>query len=147
MALFKFTKAILSNQPIDVYNYGDMVRDFTYIDDLVRAIELLAEKIPLTEKQRSKGTLSFDSLSPVAPFRVVNIGNSSSVPLIKFIAEIEKVIGKEAKKNFKPMQAGDVPSTLASNKLLRELTNFSPNTNVKVGIKNFIDWYRFFYKV
>ena len=144
MALFKFTKAILNDDPIDVYNYGDMKRDFTYVDDLVQAITLLIDAVPARD---SEGHCPSDSLSPVAPFRVVNIGNSDSVQLTDFIEAIEAATGKQAKRNLMPMQAGDVPTTWADASLLKELTGYSPKTTVTDGIKNFVDWYRDFYGV
>jgi len=144
MALFKFTKAILNDEPIDVYNYGDMKRDFTYVDDLVQAITLLIDVVPARD---SKGQCPSDSLSPVAPFRVVNIGNSDSVRLTDFIEAIEAATGKQAKRNLMPMQAGDVPATWADASLLKELTGYSPKTTVTDGVKNFVDWYRDFYGV
>ena len=144
MALFKFTKAILNEDPIDVYNYGDMKRDFTYVDDLVRAITLLIDAVPMKD---SKGQCPSDSLSPVAHFRVVNIGNSDSVQLTDFIEAIEAATGKQANRNLMPMQAGDVPATWADASLLKELTGYSPKTTVTDGVKNFVDWYRDFYGV
>ena len=144
MALFKFTKAILNDDPIDVYNYGDMKRDFTYIDDLVQAITLLIDAVPARD---SEGHCPSDSLSPVAPFRIVNIGNSNSVQLTDFIEAIEAATGKQAKRNLMPMQAGDVPATWADASLLKELTGYSPKTTVTDGVKNFVDWYRDFYGV
>ena len=144
MALFKFTKAILNDEPIDVYNYGDMKRDFTYVDDLVQAITLLIGAVPTKD---SEGHCSSDSLSPVAPFRVVNIGNSDSVQLTDFIEAIEAATGKQAKRNLMPMQAGDVPATWADASLLKGLTGYSPVTTVTDGVKNFVDWYRDFYGV
>ena len=144
MALFKFTKAILDDVPIDVYNYGDMKRDFTYINDLIQAITLLIGVVPAKD---SEGSCPSDSLSPVAPFRVVNIGNSDSVQLTDFIEAIEAATGKQAKRNLMPMQAGDVPATWADASLLKELTGYSPKTTVIDGVKNFVDWYRDFYSV
>lgn len=141
MALFKFTKAMLENKKIDIFNNGEMQRDFTYIDDLVKAITLLIEAIPNVEasKSFSEGT---DSLSPVAPFRVVNIGNAKPVQLMEFIEALEKSLGFKAKKNYLPMQAGDVPKTFADTRLLTELTGFSPTTETEVGIEHFVKWYR-----
>ena len=144
MAPFKFTKAILNDEPIDVYNFGDMKRDFTYVDDLVQAIILLIDAVPAKD---ADGDFPSDSLSPVAPFRVVNIGNSDSVQLTDFIEAIEVATGKQAKRNLMPMQAGDVPATWADASLLQELTGYSPKTSVKDGVKNFVDWYRDFYDV
>jgi len=144
MALFKFTKAILNDDPIDVYNFGDMKRDFTYVDDLVHAISLLIGAVPANSYDlKHEG----DSLSPVAPFRVVNIGNSDSVQLTDFIEAIELAVGKQAKRNLMPMQAGDVPATWADATLLKELTGYSPKTSVIDGVAKFVDWYRDFYEV
>ena len=144
MALFKFTKAILQGAPIDVYNYGDMRRDFTYIDDLVEAIRLLIEAVP----ERPEGPVAAgDSLSPVAPWRVVNIGNSEPVQLTDFIAAIEAATGKTATRNLMPMQAGDVPATWADASLLRKLTGYTPKTRVPEGVAAFVDWYRSYYRV
>lgn len=143
MALFKFTQAILDGQPIDVYNHGDMFRDFTYIDDLVCAIRLLIDCIP--PAAGDGGRLEGDSLSPVAPFRLVNIGNSSPVRLTDFIEAIENATNLRAVKNLVPMQAGDVPATWADTTLLRTLTGYSPATSVRDGVKHFVDWYRDYY--
>ena len=143
MALFKFTKALLNDDPIDVYNFGDMKRDFTYVDDLVHAISLLIDAVPVNSSDHK---YDGDSLSPVAPFRVVNIGNSDSVQLTDFIEAIELAVGKQAKRNLMPMQAGDVPATWADARLLRELTGYAPATSVRDGVKKFVDWYRNFYK-
>lgn len=144
MALFKFTKAIINHEPIDVYNYGNMSRDFTYVDDLVKAIQLLIDVVPPTPPVRS---FEADSLSPVAPFRVVNIGNSAPVQLTDFIEAIEVATGVKAKKNLMPMQAGDVPATWADASLLVTLTGYSPHTSVQEGVRKFVRWYRDFYDV
>ncbi|WP_245841090.1 NAD-dependent epimerase/dehydratase family protein [Puniceibacterium sediminis] len=143
MALFKFTRAILEGEPIDVYNYGDMKRDFTYIDDLVQAIRLLMDAVP--QRPEDGAVPESDSLSPVAPHRVVNIGNSNAVQLTDFIAAIEEATDCGAKRNLMPMQAGDVPATWADASLLRSLTGYSPTTDVKEGVARFVDWYRDYY--
>ncbi len=146
MALFKFTRAILEGRPIDVYNYGNMRRDFTYIDDLVDGIMALSEVVPpgaMPERPVPEG----DSLSPVAPFRVVNIGNSSPVPLTDFIAAIEAATGLRAERNLMPMQPGDVPATWADTQLLQKLTGHSPKTPVAEGVRHFVSWYRNYYSV
>jgi len=143
MALFKFTKAIIKGEAIDIYNNGEMYRDFTYIDDIVRGIIALTSVPPKKEKNIDKN----DSLSPVAPFRIVNIGNSNQVKLLDFVEAIEAYIGKKAIRNYMPMQQGDVPSTWANTDLLKKLTGYSPKTNIKTGIKSFIDWYTSFYKI
>lgn len=143
MALFKFTKAILNGDPIDVYNHGDMKRDFTYVTDLVEGIRLLIDAAPERLDEVPEG----DSLSPVAPWRVVNIGNSDSVQLTDFIAAIEDATGKTATRNMMPMQAGDVPATWADASLLQTLTGYKPQTNVRDGVQAFVDWYRDYYEV
>ncbi|WP_298497193.1 NAD-dependent epimerase/dehydratase family protein [uncultured Maritimibacter sp.] len=145
MALFKFTKNILEDKPIDVYNFGDMKRDFTYVVDLVEAIWLLVSAVPVRPED---GVVpEGDSLSPVAPFRVVNIGNSNAVQLTDFIEAIETATGKTAQKNLMPMQAGDVPATWADASLLRSLTGYAPTTDVPAGVAAFVDWYRDYYQV
>ncbi|PJI89811.1 NAD-dependent epimerase/dehydratase family protein [Sphingomonas koreensis] len=140
MALFKFAKAILADEPIDVYNNGEMARDFTYIADLTAAIVALIGAVP------EQTAVAGDSLSPVAPFRVVNIGGGTPTPLMDYIAALEAALGKEARKNFLPMQAGDVPATEASPELLRNLTGFAPSTTVENGVRAFIEWYRSYYR-
>lgn len=141
MALFKFTKAVLNGDPIDVYNHGDMRRDFTYVDDLVRGIRLLLDAVP----QRLDDVPEGDSLSPVAPHRIVNIGNGEPVQLMAFIEAIEKALGQPATRNFMDMQPGDVPATWADGSLLKSLTGYTPKTDVETGVKAFVDWYRDYY--
>ena len=143
MALFKFVSAIINNKPIDIYNKGEMSRDFTYVDDLVRSIYLLINKIPY--KSDNSENLSKDNVSPVAPFRVINIGNSTKIKLLDFIDIVEDVIGKKAIRNYMPMQKGDVMSTWADTSVLQNLTGYHPNTNIKDGVKNFVNWYRKYY--
>ena len=143
MALFKFTKAILEGAPIDIYNHGDMKRDFTYIDDLVDGIAALVGAIPAADGQTVGDA---DSLSAVAPWRVVNIGNGQPVQLMAFVEAIESAIGLQAQKNFMPMQPGDVPATWASAKLLEDLAGKRPKTDVAEGVRNFVDWYRAYYE-
>ncbi len=147
MALFKFTKAILSGETIEVYNRGDMSRDFTYIDDLVNAMRLLIDVVPRSVQFSGKNTKTDDSISTVAPFRVVNIGNSKPCKLIDFINAIEKSTGLEAAQNLMPMQAGDIPSTWADTSLLEGLTGYKPNTDLSTGVQNFVVWYREYYNV
>lgn len=137
MALFKFARAMLRDEPIDVYNNGEMARDFTYVDDLVAALVDLIAAVPGTTR-----VADCDSLSPVAPFRTVNIGGGNAVPLMDYIAALEAAIGRPAKKNFLPMQAGDVPATEASPDLLRHLIGFVPETPVHEGVQAFLNWYR-----
>ena len=146
MALFKFTKAMLENREIDVYNKGQMRRDFTYIDDLVTGIELLISANPNYVVDTDHLVSRNDSKSPVAPFRVVNIGNSSSEKLMDYIRALEKALGLKAKKNYMPMQQGDVVATWADTQLLETLTGYRPATDIHTGVKRFVDWYRDFYK-
>lgn len=144
MALFKFTKGILEGTPIDIYNHGDMWRDFTYVEDLVRGIRLLIDTPPaLPEGPVPEG----DSLSPAAPYRVVNIGNSDKVRLMDFIDAIEQETGRKAIRNYMPMQAGDVPATWADASLLKSLTGYAPQTPFREGVKRFVEWYRDYYGV
>lgn len=145
MALFKFTKAILEGKPIDVYNYGDMKRDFTYVEDLVEGIRLLIDAVPVRPED---GIVpEGDSLSPVAPWRIVNIGNSEAVQLTDFIKAIEDATGRKAEQNLMPMQAGDVPATWANANLLQTLTGYRPKTSVNEGVARFVEWYRDYYQV
>jgi UDP-glucuronate 4-epimerase len=144
MALFKFVKAGLNGDPIDVYHNGEMARDFTYVTDLVRGIRLLIDTPP-QEPASPDDIADGDSLSPVAPFRVVNIGNGVKVPLMDFITEIEAALGVPLKKNFMEMQKGDVHETLADNGLLTRLTGYTPQTDVGTGVRQFVAWYRDYY--
>ncbi len=146
MALFKFTRGILEGTPIDIYNNGDMFRDFTYVTDLVRGIRLLVDTPPV-RPETADDIPEWDSLSPAAPWRVVNIGNSEKVRLMDFVTAIEAECGREAIKNFMPMQKGDVPATWADATLLRELTGYAPQTEVRDGIRQFVAWYREYYAV
>lgn len=145
LALFKFVDAILNDKPIDIYNHGDMYRDFTYVDDLVRAIQLLIDVVPKKPNQDILEPNQVDSVSNVAPFRIVNIGNSDKVRLLDFVDEIEKCLGKKAIRNYMPMQMGDVPATWADASLLHQLTGYAPNTNFSQGIAEFVTWYKNFY--
>ena len=145
MALFKFTKAMLNGDPIDVYNHGEMMRDFTYVEDLVEAIRRLIDTPPVRPEDRDD-IAEGDSLSPVAPWRVVNIGNSQPVQLGDMIAAVEDALGIEAKRNLMPMQPGDVPATWADAELLRSLTGYVPQTDIREGVRRFTDWYRDYYR-
>ena len=136
MALFKFAKAILADEPIDVFNNGEMVRDFTYVEDLAASIIRLSAAIPGTKPVEG------DSLSPVAPFRVVNIGGGKPTPLMDYIGALETALGRTARKNMLPMQQGDVPATEASPALLQRLTGHIPTTSVEEGVAAFVAWYR-----
>ncbi|OWJ84125.1 UDP-glucuronate 5-epimerase [Haematobacter missouriensis] len=143
MALFKFTRAVLEGKSIDIYNHGDMKRDFTYVTDLVEGIAGLIGVLPGQEPVGA-----FDSLSPVAPFRVVNIGNGSPVPLMDFVSAIEAATGREAAKNFLPMQPGDVPATWADATLLTRLLGQPlPKTDIRDGVARFVEWYRDYYRI
>lgn len=146
MALFKFTKGIIEGTPIDIYNNGDMFRDFTYVDDLVKGIRLLVDTPPVrpeTPEDIDEG----DSLSPVAPYRVINIGNSDKVRLMDFIEAIEDEVGTKAVRNYMDMQKGDVPATWANADLLKKLTGYKPQTEFKDGVAKFVKWYRDYYQV
>ena len=147
MALFKFTKAILNGDPIDVYNYGNMSRDFTYIDDLVNSMRLLIDAIPEYPNKNKPKLDGADSKSHVAPFRIVNLGNSKPSKLLDFISAIEQSIGVKAVRNLMPMQPGDVPATWADTSLLGGLTGVTPNTDITTGVQNFVSWYRTYYNV
>lgn len=140
LALYKFVDAMLDGRPIDIYNHGDMYRDFTYVDDLVRAIRLLIDAVPVRPEDGivSEG----DSLSPVAPYRVVNIGNSDKVRLLDFVDAIEDCLGMKAERNYMEMQMGDVPATWANAELLQTLTGYRPQTDFRDGIARFVEWYR-----
>ena len=143
MALFLFTKAILEGKPIKVFNHGDMIRDFTYIDDIIESIFRLIKKPaePGVDKNHPKIRPS----TSWAPYKIFNIGNSNPIKLLEFINEIENKLGISAKKEFYPLQQGDVPCTAAETSELEKWVNFKPNTSVKEGISNFIDWYKNFY--
>ncbi len=138
MAPLKFVEAIEAGRPIDIYNFGDMRRDFTFIDDLVEAIGRLADCAP----QAGVADTDDPSLSPVAPFRVVNIGRGAPVALLDFIDAIEAALGKKAVRNFLPMQKGDVPQTFADCSLLERLTGYRPSTSVTEGVGKLVDWMR-----
>ena len=142
MAHFKFTRAILRGEAIDVYNHGQMRRDFTYIDDLIDGIAGLIDAVPGTEP-----VCDGDSLSPVAPFRVVNIGANAPTPLMEFIAAIESATGRVAQKRMLDMQPGDVPATWADTTLITALTGYAPKIGVDEGVRRFVDWYRDYYQV
>ena len=146
MALFKFTKGILEGTPIDIYNHGKMFRDFTYVTDLVRAIRGLIDAVPV-RPESAADIPEWDSLSPAAPFRVVNIGNNDKVRLEDFVDAIEAECGKPAIRNYMDMQQGDVPATWADATLLENLTGYCPQTDVREGIRRFVAWYRDYYAV
>lgn len=145
MALFLFTKAITEDKPIDVFNHGEMMRDFTYIDDIVESIRRLVPKPPVASSKWSGDKP--DPATSFAPYQLFNIGNSNPVKLMDFIHEIEKNLGKEAKKNMMDIQPGDVPKTWADVEALFDYTDYRPQFTVQEGIKNFIEWYKDYYKV
>lgn len=144
MALFKFTQGIIDGTPIDIYNNGDMWRDFTYVEDLVRGIAGLIDAAP-QRPEKPTDVAPGDSLSSAAPFRVVNIGNSEKVRLMDFVDAIEAEIGKKAIRNYMPMQQGDVPATWADASLLQSLTGYHPQTPFREGVARFVRWYRDYY--
>jgi UDP-glucuronate 4-epimerase len=141
MAYFKFARNIIEGKPIDIYNNGEMWRDFTYVDDLVRGIAGLIDAVP-QRPERPEDIAPGDSLSPAAPFRVVNIGNSDKVRLLDFIEAIEDEIGTKAIRNYMPMQQGDVPATWADASLLQSLTGYHPQTSFREGVSRFVRWYK-----
>ncbi len=141
LALYKFVDAILDGRPIDIYNHGDMYRDFTNVDDLVRGIRLLIDTPPV-RPETADDIEEGDSLSPVAPYRVVNIGNGDKVRLMDFVEAIEDALGQKAIRNYMPMQMGDVPATWADNTLLQRLTGYRPQTDFKDGVARFVEWFR-----
>ena len=145
MALFLFTKAILEGRPIDVYNHGAMQRDFTYVDDIVEGVIRVCDRIATADSTYQPAAP--DPATSNVPFRVFNIGNHQPVPLLDFIACIEAALGTEAQKNFLPLQPGDVPATYADVDALTQWVGFSPATRVEDGVRQFIDWYRGYYRV
>lgn len=143
MALFLFTKAMLAGQPIDVFNNGNRVRDFTYIDDIVEGLIRVADK-------PAKPNPAFDRANPdpassSAPYRIINIGNNRPTPLMEYISALEAALGITAQKNYLPMQPGDVPVTYANTDELDAWVGFKPNTAVQVGVAKFVEWYRVYF--
>ncbi len=145
MALFKFTRAIIAGESIDVYNHGHMRRDFTYIDDIAESIIRLQDIIPT--KDDSWTVESGSPATSSAPYRVYNIGNSQPVTLMAYIEALESALGKKAHKNMLPMQPGDVLETSADTQALYDVIGFKPRTGVEEGVKRFVAWYRTFYQV
>ncbi len=144
MALFLFTKAILAGEPIKVFNQGQMQRDFTFIDDIVEGIVRLLAK-PATPNPDWDAAAP-DPGSSSAPYRLFNIGNNQPVALMDFIGAIEDALGQEARKDFLPLQAGDVPATFADIDALSDYVGYRPGTPIKQGIARFVDWYRNYYR-
>ena len=145
MALFLFTKSIIEGHPIKVFNNGDMIRDFTYIDDVIESLVRLLDKPPSAKNNFDKGNPN--PSKSWAPYRVFNIGNSNPIPLMEYISTLEEIIGKKAEKKFLPLQPGDVKATSASTTALEEYIGFKPETPIKKGITEFVSWYRNFYNV
>ncbi|WP_436858737.1 NAD-dependent epimerase [Mammaliicoccus sciuri] len=144
MALFKFTKAIVNDEEIDVYNHGNMMRDFTYVDDIVEAISRLVKK-PAQPNPEWSGA-NPDPSSSYAPYKIYNIGNNSPVRLMEFVEAIENKLGKKAKKNYMDLQPGDVPETYANVDDLFKNIDFKPETTIQDGVNQFVDWYLDYYK-
>ena len=145
MALFLFTKAIIENRPIQIFNNGDMVRDFTYISDLIESLVRILNKPPKPDTNFDKNFP--DSSKSWAPYKIFNIGNSKPIKLLDYISEIEKNLGKKAIKNYLPMQPGDVKETSSDISSLEEWIDYRPGTTIEKGIYEFIKWYREFYKI
>ena len=145
MALFLFTKAILENRPIDIFNRGKMKRDFTYIDDIVEGLVRVIDKIPSPDTGWNSDNP--DSATSYAPYRIYNIGNNNPIELMKFIEILENCLGRKAKKNLLPMQPGDVPATYADVDDLIKDVGFRPETSIEEGVKRFVEWYREYYHV
>jgi UDP-glucuronate 4-epimerase len=140
MALFKFTSGILNDQPIEVYNYGRMVRDFTYIDDIVEGVVRVVDSVAAPDPAWNGDAP--DPARSFAPYRIFNIGNNRPVPLLDFISALEEALGRKAKMELLPMQPGDVPSTMADVSELESAVGFRPVTTIREGIGRFVDWYR-----
>ena len=145
MALFLFTKAILHGEPIDVFNYGKMQRDFTYIDDIVEGVVRIIERIP--QPDPNWGGDNPDTATSYAPYKLYNIGNNNPVELMRFIEVLEDCLGKKAEKNLLPMQAGDVPATYADVDDLIKDAGFKPAISIEDGIKEFVKWYKYYHGV
>ena len=145
MALFIFTRAILDGQPIDVYNFGRMQRDFTYIDDIVEGMVRILDRVP--QPDPTWNAVTVDPGSSSAPYKLYNIGNHHPEELLRFIAVIEACLGKKAQVNLLPLQPGDVPATCADIEDLIRDTGFCPMTPIEIGIRRFIDWYREYYRI
>lgn len=145
MALFLFTKAILEDRPIDIFNHGKMIRDFTYVDDVVEGVLRCADKPACADP--SFNANQPDPASSNAPYKIFNIGNSQPTPLMDYIHALEKALGKTASKNYLPMQSGDVPATAADVSDLDAWIGFKPNTSVVSGVASFANWYRAYYRI
>ena len=144
LALYKFVAAMIEGRPIDIYNHGDMYRDFTYVDDLVCGIRHLIDAVPV-RPDSADDIVEGDSLSPVSPYRIVNIGNSERVKLLDFINAIEAELGIKAKRNYMPMQKGDVEATWRM-PAFGKIDRYQPQTNVRTGVASFVSWFREYYR-
>ena len=145
MALFLFTKAMLAGRLINVFNNGNMERDFTYIDDIIEGVVRVLDKVPVADPNWNR--MEPDPATSYCPWRIYNIGNNNKERLMRYIEVLEDCLGRKAEKNFLPMQAGDVPATYADvTDLVREV-GFQPNTSIEKGVRSFVDWYRHYYKV
>ena len=144
MALFLFTKSIIEKKAIKVFNYGEMIRDFTFVDDIIESIKRLIKKPP--EKNNISDIKNLNPDNSWAPYKIFNIGNSNPIPLMKFIVTLENELGIKAIKEYLPIQPGDVPSTEADTKSLEDWVNYKPNTSIENGISKFVKWYKEFYK-
>jgi UDP-glucuronate 4-epimerase len=145
MALFKFTRAILADQPIDLYNHGQHRRDFTYIDDIVEGVIRVLDRVAAPNPDWSSAAP--DSASSAAPYRLYNIGNNRPVELTHYIQVLEQCLGRQARKNLLPLQAGDVPDTYADVTDLTQDTGYLPSTQVEEGVARFVEWYRGYFGV
>ncbi|HEY8555431.1 MAG TPA: NAD-dependent epimerase/dehydratase family protein, partial [Burkholderiales bacterium] len=145
MALFKFTRAMLADEPIPVFNHGKMIRDFTYIDDIVEGVVRVTDRIP--QPNPAWTGEKPDPASSYAPYRIYNIGNNQPVELMRFIRALEQALGRKAKLEMLPMQQGDVPATFADVESLSNDVGFRPNTPVEEGVRRFVEWYLAYYGV
>ena len=145
MALFLFTKSILAGEPIDVFNYGNHRRDFTYVDDIVQGVVRSMDHVAEPDPEWDSGNP--DPSTSNAPYRIYNIGNNQPVELMKYIEVLEQCLGREAEKNMLPMQPGDVPDTYADSQSLIDVVGYKPSTSVEEGVARFVDWYVDYYNV
>ena len=145
MAPMIFAKSILSGNPINIFNNGDMYRDFTFIDDVVEILERLIKKP--AESDKSIENISQDPSISWAPYRIFNIGNNNAIPLNKFIEILESELGKKAIKNYLPMQPGDVKATFANTDSIESWVGYKPKISINKGVKHFVNWYKNYYKV
>ncbi len=145
MALFKFTKNIIDGNTIDIFNYGQHTRDFTYVDDIVEGIIRVLGKIPLPNNEWNSNTPELGTSS--APYKLYNIGSNNPQDLIKYIEVLEETLGIRARRNLMPMQDGDVPDTFADVDSLIEAIDYKPSTSIETGIQRFVEWYLDYYKI